>query len=138
MIVKASKDSEAGKMPGDELIDAMTKFNQQMLEAGVLLDGAGLHPSSNATRIQFNGGKKSVIDGPFAETKELIAGYWLIKTKTRQEALDWAMRAPNPGGENAEGQIELRQLFEMEDFGESEAVDRARDLERNFASNKNG
>jgi hypothetical protein len=136
MIVKASKDSEAGKMPGDEVMDAMTKFNQQMLEAGVLLDGAGLHPSSNATRIQFSGSGKSVIDGPFAETKELIAGYWLIQTKTRQEALDWAMRAPNPGGENAEGQIELRQLFGMEDFGESEAVDRARELEKKFASNK--
>jgi hypothetical protein len=136
MIVKASKDSEAGKMPGDTLIDQMTKYNEQLLKAGVLLDGAGLHPSSNGTRIQFSGGQKSVIDGPFAETKELIAGYWLIQVKSREEALDWAMKAPNPAGENGDGQIELRQLFGMEDFGESEAVERARELEKNFTSNK--
>jgi hypothetical protein len=136
MIVKASKDSEAGKMPGDKLIDQMTRYNKELLTAGVLLDGAGLQPSSNGTRVQFSGGKKTVIDGPFAETKELIAGYWLIQVKSRQEALDWLMKAPNPAGENGEGQIELRQFFEMEDFGDSPAVERAREVEKNFESNK--
>ena len=128
MIVKASKDSEAGKMPSEELLSAMGKYNEELMEAGVLLDATGLHPSSKGARIQFNGWKRTVIDGPFAETKELIAGYWIIKVNSLQEAIDWAKRAPDPHGEAQDGEIEIRQLFEMEDFAPSEAVERAKEL----------
>ena len=125
MIVKASKDSEAGKMPGEELLSAMGKYNEELLKAGVLLDLAGLHPSSKGARIQFSEGKRSVIDGPFPETKELIAGYWLIQVKSKQEAIDWALRVPCPGEAPQGGHIELRQVFELSDFAPSPAVDRA-------------
>src|SRR6186713_1980763 len=127
MIVKASKDSEAGVMPSEELLSAMGKYNEELIKAGVMLDGAGLQPSSKGARIKFSGGKRTIIDGPFAETKELIAGYWIIQVKSREEAMEWAKRvpAPMPG---AEGEIEIRQFFEMEDFGESPAVDHAREL----------
>jgi hypothetical protein len=136
MIVKASKDSEAGVMPSEELIAAMTKYNEELVKAGVLLDGTGLHPSSNGVRIKFSKGKVTVIDGPFAETKELIAGYWLIQVKSKQEAIDWARRAPNPYGEGNEGYIEVRQLFEMEDFAPSDAVDKAFELRKKLPKNK--
>src|SRR5271165_3945157 len=116
MIVKASKDSEAGKMPGEELLTAMGKYNEELMKAGVLVDLSGLQPSSKGARIKFSGGKLTVIDGPFAETKELIAGYWIIKVKSREEAIEWAKRIPSPHGENQEGVIELRQFYEMEDF----------------------
>jgi hypothetical protein len=128
MIVKANKDSEAGVMPSEKLIAEMTKYNEELVKAGVLLDLAGLHPSSKGARIRFSGGKRTVIDGPFAETKELIAGYWLIQVKSREEALEWAKRVPAPHGEGAEGEIELRQLFELEDFAPSDAVEQAREL----------
>jgi hypothetical protein len=136
MIVKASKDSEAGVMPDEQLLAAMTKYNEELSKAGVLLDLSGLQPSSKGARIKFSGGKRSVIEGPFAETKELIAGYWLIKVKSREEAIEWAKRAPNPHSEGAEGEIELRQLFELEDFGPSAAIEDARKLEKELAAKK--
>src|SRR6059036_2600152 len=99
MIVKASKESEAGVMPTEELLSAMGKYNEELMKAGVLLDLAGLQPSSKGARIKFSGGKRTVVDGPFTETKELIAGYWIIQVKSREEALEWAKRVPNPHGE---------------------------------------
>src|ERR1700674_1700352 len=136
MIVKANKDSEAGKMPSEELLTAMGKYNEELMKAGVMLDGAGLQASSKGARIKFSGGKRTVIDGPFAETKELIAGYWIIKVKSKAEAIEWAKRVPNPHGEGQEGEIELRQFFEMEDFAPSEAVDRAKELGKELAKTK--
>jgi hypothetical protein len=136
MIVKANDESEAGRMPDEKLIAAMTAYNEQLQKAGVLRDLTGLTPSSKGARIRFSGGKRTVVDGPFAETKELIAGYWLIEVKSRQEAIDWALRAPNPHGEGAEAEIEVRPLFELEDFGDSESIDRLRELEKRVASRK--
>jgi hypothetical protein len=136
MIVKANKDSEAGKMPSEELLAAMQKYNEELMKASVLIDLSGLQPSSKGARIKYSGGKRTLIDGPFAETKELIAGYWIIQVKSKEEAIEWAMRAPAPHGENAEGQIEIRQFFELEDFGPSEAIDRARELEKELAEQK--
>ena len=129
MIVKASKESEAGVMPSNELIAAMTKYNEQLADAGILVDLSGLQPSSKGTRVKFSGNKVTVVDGPFAETKELIAGYWVINVKSKQEAIDWAKRCPNPH-EGGDGEIEIRQFFELEDFAPSEAVDQARQLEK--------
>ena len=126
MIVKADKDTEAGVMPDEKLIAAMTRYNEELAKAGVLLDLAGLQQSSKGARVRFSGGKRTVVDGPFAETKELIAGYWPIQVKSKEEAIEWAKRAPAPHGEGAECEIELRQLFELENFGPSEAIDRAR------------
>jgi hypothetical protein len=128
MIVKASKDSEAGVLPSEELLSAMGKYNEELMKAGVLLDAAGLQASSKGARVRFSGGKRTVIDGPFRDAKELIAGYWSIQVKSREEAIEWAKRAPNPQGPGKEGEIELRQFFEMEDFAPGEAVDRAREL----------
>jgi hypothetical protein len=136
MIVKASKDSEAGKMPSEELLSAMGKYNEELMKAGALVDLSGLHPTSKGARIKFSNGKRTVIDGPFAETKDLIGGYWIIQVKSKAEAIEWAKRAPAPHGEHAEGEIELRQIFEMEDFGPSEAVDRARELGKELAKQK--
>ena len=136
MIVKANKDSEAGQMPSEELLSAMGKYNEELLKAGVLLDLAGLQPSSKGARVKFSGGKRTVVDGPFPESKELIAGYWIIQVKSREEALEWARRAPNPCGEGQEGEIEVRQFFELDDFGPSEAVDRAREMGKELPKNK--
>jgi len=136
MIVKASKNSEAGKMPSDELLAAMAKYNEELMNAGVLLDLMGLHPSSKGARIKFSAGKRSVIDGPFAETRELIGGYWLIQVKSREEAIEWAKRAPAPHGEDAEGEIEIRQVFELEDFNPSEAIEHHRELGKQLAKKK--
>ncbi|MGI8743565.1 MAG: YciI family protein [Bryobacteraceae bacterium] len=136
MIVKASQDSEAGKMPSEELLAAMGKYNDELMKAGVLRDLSGLHPSSKGARIKFSGGKRTVIDGPFAETKELIAGFWMIQVNSKAEAIEWAKRVPAPHGEGAEGEIEIRQLFELEDFGPSPAVDHARELEKDLARTK--
>ena len=115
IIVKASKDSEAGVMPSEQLLTDMGKFNEELVQAGVMLAGDGLHPTSKGTRVIFSGNKRTVIDGPFAETKELIAGYWLWQVKSKDEAIEWVKRCPNPhqGG----GEIEIRQVFEAEDFG---------------------
>jgi hypothetical protein len=126
VFVKATKDSEAGVMPSEELLSAMAKFNEEMVKAGVMLDGNGLQPSSKGARIRFEGDKRTVIDGPFAETKELVAGYWILQVKSKAEAIEWIKRCPNPHCEDSE--IEIRQLFEMEDFGESEAIDHHRRL----------
>ena len=115
VLVKANKDTEAGVMPSNELIAEMTKFNEQLVKAGIMLAGEGLQPTSKAKRIQFSGAKRTVIDGPFTETKELIAGYWLWQVKSLEEAVDWAKRCPNPTGE--ESVLEIRPLFEVEDFG---------------------
>lgn len=136
MIVKANKDSEAGQMPSEELLAAMGKYNEELLKAGVLLDLAGLEPSSKGARVRFSGGKRTVVDGPFTESKELIAGYWIIQVKSREEALEWAKRAPNPYGEGQEGEIEVRQFFELDDFGPSEAIDRAREVEKKLSKNQ--
>ncbi len=112
VIVKANKDSEAGVLPSQELLAAMGKFNEELAKAGVLLAADGLHASSKGARVRFSGDKRTVIDGPFAETKELIAGYWLWQCKSKQEAIDWLKRAPFQDGE-----VEIRQVFEAEDFG---------------------
>lgn len=126
VMVKASKDSEAGVMPSEELLGAMAKFNEEMVKAGIMLDGNGLQPSSKGARVRFSGDKRTVIDGPFAETKELIAGYWILQTKSLAEVIEWIKRCPNP--HMGDSEIEIRQLFELEDFGESPAVDRHRRL----------
>ena len=133
VFVKATKDSEAGKMPSEDVLAAMAKFNEEMVKAGVMLDGNGLQPSSKGARVRFSAGKlgdtgdkRTVIDGPFAETKELVAGYWIIQTKSLAEAVEWIKRCPNP--HNQESEIEIRQLFELEDFGESDAVEHHRKL----------
>jgi hypothetical protein len=115
VLIKANKDTEAGVMPSEQLLAEMGKYNEELVKAGVMLDGEGLHPSSKGARIRFSGTKRSVIDGPFAETKELIAGFWMWKVGSLQEAIDWAKRCPNPTG--ADGEIEIRQVFEAEDFG---------------------
>jgi len=126
IIVKASKDSEAGLMPGEELLATMADYHQDLAKAGVLLDANGLHPSSKGWRIKYEGGKRRVIDGPFAETKELIAGYTIIQVKSREEALEWARRCPNP--HEADGEIEIRQLFELEDITQGEAIEKFRNM----------
>lgn len=136
MIVKAGKASEAGKLPGEELLDAMGKYNEELMKAGVLIDLAGLHPSSKGARIQFSKGRRKVVDGPFAETKEVIGGFWMIQVKSKQEAIEWALRAPAPHGEGEDGEIELRQVFEMDEFPPSDAVDRARELGNELAGIK--
>jgi hypothetical protein len=115
-IVKASKDSEQGKMPSQELLAAMGEFNEELVKAGVMLAGEGLHPSSRGVRIGFGGGERTVVDGPFAETKELIAGYWLLQVRDMDEAIEWIKRCPDPHEEG--GEIEIRPVFEAEDFGE--------------------
>jgi hypothetical protein len=129
MIVKANKDSEAGVMPPKELMSAMMKYNEEMVKAGVMVDGAGLQASSKGARIKFSGDKVTVIDGPFAETKELIAGYWIINVKSKREAIDWAKRCPHPHG-SGDAELELRQFFELEDFEPSDAIDKAREIEK--------
>ena len=116
IIVKASQDSEAGVMPSEELLSAMGNYNEELAKAGILVEGEGLHPTSKGTRVRFSGDKRTVIDGPFAETKELIAGYWIWQVKSKQEAIDWVKRCPNPMP-GTEAEIEIRQVFEAEDFG---------------------
>jgi hypothetical protein len=128
IMVKANKDTEAGVMPEEKLIAAMAAYHEELAKAGVLLDGTGLQPSSKGFRIRYAGQKRTVVDGPFVETKELIAGYTLIQVKSKQEAIEWAKRFPNPHGEGADSEIEVRQLFELEDFGPSKAVDRFREI----------
>ena len=115
ILVKASKDSEAGVMPSQQLLTEMGRFNEELAKAGVMLAGEGLQPSSKGARVKFSGSKRSVIDGPFAETKELIAGFWLWQVKSKEEAIEWVKRCPNP--HDGESEIEIRQVFEAEDFG---------------------
>ena len=116
IIIKASQDSEAGVMPSQELLTAMGNYNEELVKAGIMLAGEGLHPSSKGARIKFSGDQRTVIDGPFIETKELIAGFWLWKVKSREEAIEWVKRCPNPMP-GTEAEIEIRQVFEAEDFG---------------------
>ena len=116
IMVKASRDSEAGKLPSQELLAAMGKYNEELVKAGIMLEGEGLQPSSKGTRVLFSGSKRTVVDGPFAETKELIAGYWIWKVKSKDEAIEWVKRCPNPMP-GTEAEIEIRQVFEAEDFG---------------------
>jgi hypothetical protein len=119
MIVKADKDSEAGIMPDEKMLAEMATYNEEMVKAGVMLAGEGLQASSKGARVRFAGGKPTVIDGPFTETKELVAGFWLIQVKSKAEAIEWARRVPF-----VEGEVEVRQVFELEDFGTSDAVER--------------
>jgi hypothetical protein len=116
-------------MPPEQLFTAMADYHEQLARAGVLLDASGLQPTSKGARIKYSGGKRTVIDGPFTETKELIAGYTLIQVKSKDEAMEWARRFPAPHGETAEGEIEIRQLFELEDFAPSPALERFREME---------
>jgi hypothetical protein len=116
VIVKADKNSEAGVLPDQKLLADMGKFNEELVKAGVMLAGEGLHPSSKGARVRFSGSKRTVIDGPFSETKELIAGYWLFQVKSKEEAIEWVKRAPNPFP-GTESEIEIRQVFEADDFG---------------------
>lgn len=129
IIVKATKDSEAGVMPTDELLAAMAEYHEELQKAGALLDGSGLKPSSSGWRIEYNGRERSVTDGPFPETKELIAGFTLIQVNSREEAIEWTKRFPNPAVDGGQAQIEVRQLFELEDFAPSEEIDRFREME---------
>jgi hypothetical protein len=115
IMIKADKNSEAGVMPSEQLLTDMGKFNEELVKAGVMLAGEGLHPTSRGARVKFSGGKRTVIDGPFAETKELIAGFWLWQVKSKEEAIEWVKRCPNPMDGDAE--IEIRQVFEADDFG---------------------
>ena len=129
IMVKANKDTEAGSMPEEKLIAAMATYHEELAKAGALLDATGLQPTSKGFRVKYSGAKRTVVDGPFTETKELVAGYTLIQVKSKQEAIEWAKRFPNPHGEGSDSEIEVRQLFELEDFGPSEAVERFKDIE---------
>jgi hypothetical protein len=115
VMVKASPESEAGVLPSQELLTEMGKFNEELVKAGVMLEGEGLHPSSKGARVKFSGSKRTVIDGPFTEAKELVAGFWVWQVRSKEEAIEWAKRCPNPTG--AEGELEIRQIFEADDFG---------------------
>jgi len=129
IIVKATRDSEAGKMPPESLIAEMGKYHEELANAGMVVDASGLQPTSKGWRIKYSGKNTSVVDGPFAETKELIAGYTIIEAESREQALEWTRRFPNPAIDGGEGEIEVRQLFELDDFEPSEAVERFRKLE---------
>ena len=127
VIVKASRGSEAGEMPDQKLLEAMGKFNEELVNAGIMQAGEGLHPTSRGKRVRFSGANRTVVDGPFAETKELIAGFWIWKVKSMEEAVDWVKRCPNP--HPGESEIEIRQIFEAEDFG-AEFTPELREQER--------
>jgi len=128
IIVRATQDTEAGVMPEEKLVAAMASYHEALAKAGVLLDANGLQPSSKGFRVRYKGGKRSLVDGPFAETKELVAGYTVIQVKSRAEAVEWAKRMPAPHGESKDGEIEVRQLYELEDFG-SDEMERFRAME---------
>lgn len=130
IIVKATADSEAGVLPSEELLTAMGQYNEELAKAGILLAGEGLQPSSKGARVQFSGSKRTVVDGPFAETKELVAGFWLWKVKSKEEAIEWVKRCPNPMPGDSE--IEIRQVFEAEDFGEQFTPEMKAQAERTY------
>ena len=117
VMVKATKESEAGVMPSQQRLAEMGRYNEELVKAGVLLAGEGLHPSSRGVRVRFSGAERTVIDGPFAETKELVAGFWLLQVRSKEEAIEWVRRCPNPF--DGESEIEIRQVFEVDDFGEA-------------------
>lgn len=129
IIVKATQNSEASVMPEESLLNEMATYHEELQKAGVLIEGSGLHPSLKGWRIKYSGDKRSIVDGPFAETKELIAGYTLIQVKSKEEALEWTRCFPNPAGKGLEAEIEVRQLFELEDFEPTFAIDRFRELD---------
>jgi len=131
VIVKATKDSEAGVMPTKELLTAMGKYNEELVKAGIMLAGDGLQPSSKGARVRFSGKNRTVVDGPFAETKELVAGFWIWQVKSRQEAIEWVKRCPNPMPGDSD--IEIRQLFEAEDFAEQFTPELKEQAERTYA-----
>ncbi len=128
ILVKATQDSEAGVMPGEELIAAMAQYHEELASAGLLVDASGLQSSSKGWRIRYDGERRTVTDGPFAETKELVAGYTIIQVSSKEEALAWSKRFPNPSIDGKGAEIEVRQMFELEDFGPSDAAERFRDL----------
>jgi hypothetical protein len=137
VIVRATKESEAGVMPSEKLLTDMGKFNEELVKAGVMVAGEGLQPSSKGARVKFSGSKRTVVDGPFAETKELIAGFWIFQVKSKQEAIDWVKRSPNPF--DGESEIEIRQIFEADDFGPAltpDAREREERLRRELAGKK--
>jgi hypothetical protein len=129
VLVKANKASEAGILPDEQMLGAMGKYNEELVKAGVMLAGDGLQPSSNGARVRFEGEKRTVIDGPFTETKELVAGYWIWQCRTKEEAIQWLKRAPFTEGE----EVEIRQVYELSDFGESEAIEQHRKLQDQIA-----
>ena len=138
MIVKATKDSEAGMMPSERLLQTMGKFNQELVNAGVLLDASGLQQSAKGFRVKFSSGKRTIVDGPFAETKELIAGFWILQVKSKEEVIEWVKRCPNPM--EIDSEIEIRQIFDPEDFGEAltpELRDREARMAEQMAANVN-
>ncbi|HEV8631639.1 MAG TPA: YciI family protein [Thermoanaerobaculia bacterium] len=128
VIVKATKDTEAGVMPEEELLAEMASFHEELQNAGVLLDASGLQPTSRGWRIMYSGARRTVVDGPFTESKELVAGYTIIQVKSREEAMEWTRRFPNPAVDGREAEIEVRQLFELDDFGPGEAIERFREM----------
>ena len=128
IVVKATKDTEAGKLPDENMLACMTTYHEELAKAGALLDANGLQATSKGGRVSYSGNKRTVIDGPFSEAKELIAGYTLIQVRSKEEALEWSKRFPNPVGEGADAEIEVRQVFELDDLGPSEAVERFREL----------
>lgn len=139
VMVKANADSEAGVLPSEQLLAEMTRYNEELVKAGVMLAGEGLQPSSKGARVKFSGNKRTVIDGPFAETKELIAGFWILQTRSKEEAIEWVKRCPNPTGDESE--IEIRQIFEPSDFGEAftpELREREARLGEQMAENARG
>ncbi len=129
ILVKATEDSEAGVMPREELFAEMADYHEELAKAGVLLDASGLHPSSKGWRVKYDGETRTVVDGPFAETKELVAGYTMIQVKSREEAMEWARRFPNPAVDGGRCEIEVRQLFELDDFEQGPAIERFREME---------
>ncbi len=129
IIVKGNADTEAGVMPEESLFRAMADYHEQLAKAGVLLDATGLQPTSKGFKVKYAAGKRTVVDGPFTEAKEIVAGYTLIQVKSRDEAIEWARRFPAPFGDRKDGEIEVRQLFELEDFGPGDAIDRFKDME---------
>ena len=135
IIIKASLDSEAGVMPSQELLTAMGNYNEELAKAGILLAGEGLHPSRKGARVRFSGDKRTVIDGPFIETRELIAGFWLWQVKSKEEAIEWVKRCPNPMP-GTEAEIEIRQVFEMDDFGAELTPELREQEERAFGRGK--
>ena len=129
ILVKANQESEAGVMPTEELFTVMADYHEQLAKAGVLLDANGLQPTAKGWRVKYTGGKRTVVDGPFTEAKELIAGYTMSEVKSREEAVEWSRRFPNPTLDGSDCEIEVRQVFDLDDFGESEALDRIRELD---------
>jgi hypothetical protein len=128
ILVKATRDTENGVMPGEALIASMADFHEQLAKAGVLLDASGLQPSGKGWRVLYDGARRRVVDGPFAETKELVAGYTLIQTRTRDEALEWTRRFPNPSADGGVAEIEVRQLYELDDFAPGASIERFREI----------